>query len=295
MLRSLYMKQYVFFVQMQSHVLAALLFERYVRFFGSLHLAFEMSCDTEYLEKTAFDFFGNVVFVVLYCKQLFGWFLYKPSNLLWAFSPKKNTNFPKWRWVRSKNICLRSALSFSLVVIKKYVLRTSWGLSFLGTILVYCSNAESRFACASFRRLRLVLWLFTSCVWDVVRHRIHKNLIFFGDVVFVVLYCVQLSWCFSSKPSEKYWSISPKGKHKLSKTTMSTFEKCLFELSFAFFSGCNYKNCFVTFLSSLYLEKYVFFVRMHSHVSAAPVLEGFVWYFGSLHPGFEMSCDIEYL
>ena len=43
------MKQYVFFVQMQRHVLAALFFERYVRYFGSLHPAFEMSCDTEYL------------------------------------------------------------------------------------------------------------------------------------------------------------------------------------------------------------------------------------------------------
>ena len=31
--------------------------------------AFEMSCDTEYLKKTAFDFFGNVVSVVLYCVQ----------------------------------------------------------------------------------------------------------------------------------------------------------------------------------------------------------------------------------
>ena len=32
-----------------------------------------------------------------------------------------------------------------------------------------------------------------------------------------------------------------------------------------------------------------------SHVLAALVFEGYVWYFGSLHPAFEMSCDIEYL
>ena len=32
---------------------------------------------------------------------------------------KENTNFPKWRWVRSKNVCLSSALLFSLVVTKK--------------------------------------------------------------------------------------------------------------------------------------------------------------------------------
>ena len=43
------------------------------------------------------------------------------------------------------------------------------------------------------------------------------------------------------------------------------------------------------------MEQYVFVIQMQSHVSAAPVLEGYVWYFGSLHPAFEMSCDIEYL
>ena len=173
MLRSLYMKQYVFFVQIPSYVLAALFFERYVRYFGSLHPAFESSCDTEYLEKTAFASFGNVVFVVSYCVQL---------------------------------------------------------------------------------------------IW----------------------------WC-SSKPSEKFWAISPKRKHKLSKKTFTTFQKCLFELSFAFLFGCNYKKCFETFLRSLYLEQYVFFVQMQSHVSAAPVLEGYDWYFGSLHPAFVMSCEIQYL
>ena len=42
---------------------------------------------------------------------------------------KENTNFAKWHWVRSKNICSSSALLFSLVVTNKYVLRTPWGLS----------------------------------------------------------------------------------------------------------------------------------------------------------------------
>ena len=31
---------------------------------------------------------------------------------------KENTNFPKWRWVRSRNVCLSSALLFPLVVTK---------------------------------------------------------------------------------------------------------------------------------------------------------------------------------
>ena len=48
-LRSLYLKQYVFFVQMQSRVSAALVFEGYVWYFRSLHLASEMSWDIEYL------------------------------------------------------------------------------------------------------------------------------------------------------------------------------------------------------------------------------------------------------
>ena len=158
---------------MQSHVLAALVFGRYVWYIGSFHLAFEMSCDTEYLEK--------------------------------------------------------------------------------------------------------------------------QLLIFFGNVVFVVSYCVQLFWWCPSKPSKNYWATSPKGKHILSKTTFSTFQKCLFELSFASFFGCNYKKCFETFLRSLYLEQYKIFVQMQSHLSAAPDFEGHVWYFWSLHPAFEMSCDIEYL
>ena len=34
---------------------------------------------------------------------------------------------------------------------------------------------------------------------------------------------------------------------------------------------------------------------MQSHVSAAPDFGGYLWYFGSLHPAFEMSCVIEYL
>ena len=45
------------------------------------------------------------------------------------FHRKENTNFPKWRWVRSKNVFLSSALLFSSVVAKKVVFKTSWDLS----------------------------------------------------------------------------------------------------------------------------------------------------------------------
>ena len=130
MLRSLYMKQYVFFVQMPSQVLAVLFFERYVRHFRSLHPAFEMSCDTEYLEKNSFWFFrkrglcrfGLCAIVLMIFVQN------RPKNNGRSHR-KENTSFPKWRGVRSTNVCLSSALLSSLVVTKKNVLKTSWGLS----------------------------------------------------------------------------------------------------------------------------------------------------------------------
>ena len=62
----------------------------------------------------------------------------------------------------------------------------------------FCSTAVLGFACASFWRLRLVLWFFTSCVWGVLRYRIliKTAFDFFGNVVFVVLYCMHLFWWF---------------------------------------------------------------------------------------------------
>ena len=73
-----------------------------------------------------------MVVVILYCVQFFWWFSSfgpnLPRNIGW-FQRKRNSNFPKRRWVRSKNVCLSSALIFSLVVTKNYVFRTSWGLS----------------------------------------------------------------------------------------------------------------------------------------------------------------------
>ena len=226
------------------------------------------------------------------------------------FQRKENTNFPKRRLVRSKNVCLSSALLFSLAITTKVVLKLSWDLSTwnntcllfkcrvtfrlrqfskatFGTLAVYilrlrclgisntyknnfcflsktetlqndvvyvpemsfsallgwilCSNAASPFGCDIFWTLRSVIWLFTSCVWDVLRCRIliKTAFDFFGKVVFVVLYCVQLFWWFSHKPSEKYWALSPEVKHKISKKTLSTFQNCLFERCSDFFFGCN--------------------------------------------------------
>ena len=116
----------------------------------------------------------------------------------------ENTNFPKRRWARSKKVFLSSALLFSLVV-RKNMFWELPDISLHETIRVFCSNAESHFGCAISRRLSLSLWLFTSWVWDVLRYRklVKTAFDFFGNVVFVVLYCKQLFWCFSYKPSEK--------------------------------------------------------------------------------------------
>ena len=115
---------------MPCHVLAAVFFRRYVRCFGSLHPAFEMSCDTEYLEKNSFWFFrkrrlrrfGLCAIVLMIFVQTV-----RENN--GRSHRKENTNFPKRRLVLSKNVCLCSALLFSLAATKKYVLRTSWDLS----------------------------------------------------------------------------------------------------------------------------------------------------------------------
>ena len=165
-----------------------------------------------------------------------------PKNNGWSHR-KENTNFPKQRRVRSKNVCWNSALLFSLVVTKKIVLWNSWDLS-------TWNNTCFLFKCRVTFRLRQTskatfgtLALYILRLRCVAISKTYKNSFWFlfGNVVFVVLYCMQLFWCFSYKPSEKLWAIWPKGKHKLSKTSLDTFLKYLFELCFAFFFGCNEK------------------------------------------------------
>ena len=120
MLRSLYMKQYVFFVQLQSHVSAALFSpERYVRYFGSLHPACEVSCDTEYLKRQLLIFSEtwspSFCFV---CNCFDDFHINLPKNI-GRIHRNQNTKFPKRRWVRSKKVFLSAALFLSLVVTKE--------------------------------------------------------------------------------------------------------------------------------------------------------------------------------
>ena len=106
---------------------------------------------------------------------------------------KENTNFPKRRGVLSKFVCLNSAFVFSLVVTRKYVLRTSWGLStwnntcFLFKCRVtfwlrYLSNA-------TFGTLALyILRLRCFAIQNTLKKKTAFD--FYGNVVFVVLDCV---------------------------------------------------------------------------------------------------------
>ena len=115
---------------MQSQVLAALFFSQsYVRCFGSLHPAFEMSCDIEYLKKHFWFFRKRGHRRSVLCAIVLIIFVQNLPKKIGRFYSKENTNFPKRRWVCSKNACLSSASLSSLVVTKKWVLRTCWDLS----------------------------------------------------------------------------------------------------------------------------------------------------------------------
>ena len=80
---------------------------------------------------------------------------------------------------------------------------------------------------------------------------LYKQLLVFGNVIFVVFECLQWSWWFSYNLLKDYRATSPKRKQKFSKTVLSTFQKTLFELCSAGFFGCNWKSCFENFLRSL--------------------------------------------
>ena len=144
-------------------------------------------------------------------------------------------------------------------------------------------------------RIELCLACFSSCEWERCCEKFER-LMFVN--YYLALFDFGVGFCLRwfSKATISTWALSilrlrclvisktyeknfvSWAKHKFSRTTLSTFQKCLFELSFASFFGCNYKKCFETFLRSLYLNQYMFFVKMQSHVWAALVVESFVWY-----------------
>ena len=107
------------FVRLWCWALPALVFEESVWYFGSLHPAFEMSWDIEYLGKQLLIFletWSSSFCIVCNCFDDFRANL--PKNF-GRFHRKENTKFPKRRWVRSKNVFLSSGGLVASVVTNK--------------------------------------------------------------------------------------------------------------------------------------------------------------------------------
>ena len=195
---------------MQSHVLAALFFpERYVWNLAVyiLHLRC-LAIPNTY--ENGFWFFWNLglrrfvlcAFVLMIFVQTF-------RKKIGDLAERKTSTFQNdVEYVPKMSVW--ALLCFFLWFYLKNMFWELPEVSLLGTIRVFCLNAESRFGWASFRRLRLVLWLFTSCVWDVLWYR-------------TLIKTALFSW----------------GKLKNSKTTLSTFQKCLLERCSDFLFGCS--------------------------------------------------------
>ena len=182
---------------MQSHVLAAPDFEGYVCSFGSLHPAFELSCDIEYLYK-------QLLFI------------------------EQNRNFPKRRWLRSRNVFLSSARLDSLVVNRKSCFE-----NFLRSL--YLEQYVFSFKCrVTFRMRQTSKATFGTLALYILRLR-----------CLVISNTYKNTFCFISKieifqndveyvPEMSFWAL--------------LIDSLV----------VNRKSCFENFLRSLYLEQYVF-------------------------------------
>ena len=233
-----------------------------------------------------------MVCVVLYCVQLFWQFSSKPSENIGRFHRKENTNFPKRRLVRSKNVFLSSGRLVALVVTKNYVLRTSWGLS---TWKKTCFL----FICRVTFGLR---WLSKAAFdngFQVVYLRYTVTIVKKQFFIFWKRGLRRFGLCtiflkLSVQIFEKCRPMSPKPINLPLKMKLREAQSLRFELCFACFSSCEWKSCCEKFEINV-CEILPIFVRLQCWVLPALVFKGYVYYFGSLHPAFEMSCDTEYL
>ena len=157
-------------------------------------------------------------------------------------------------------------------------------VSLLGTIRVFCSNAESRLGCAGCRKLRLIMG-FKSCIWDIHYQLLKKHFFVFwkrglrrfGLYTFFLKLSVQIF--------EKCRPMSPKPIKIPLKMTLREAQSLRFELCFACFSSCEWKVCCEKFEINV-CELIPIFVQLQSWVLPALVFDGYVWYFGSLYPAF---------
>ena len=210
---------------MQSRVSAALVFEGYILYFRSLHIASEMSSDIDYLKKQ-----------LLFLEQ--------------------NRNFPKRRWVRSKNIFLSSGGLDSLVVNKKAVLRTCWDLStwnntcFLFKCRVkfglrYFSNAT--FGTLALHILRLRCLAIPNTYINSICFFWKRGLRRFVLRAFVLMVFPQtfrkILGDFTERKTQNF------------QKDVEYVPKMSFWALLCFFSVLTKENCFENFLRSLYLEQ----------------------------------------
>ena len=135
----------------------------------------------------------------------------------------------------------------------------------------FCSNRESLFGCARLRRLRLVFWLFTSCVWYVLQYRILKKTAsdFFLET-WSSSFCIVCNWFddFRKNHPKSIGLFHQKESTNFAKRRWVRF-KIVFLSSALLFALVVVKKYVLRTSWGLCLEKYVFFVQMQSQVSAA--------------------------
>ena len=182
-----------------------------------------------------------MVFVVSYCMQLFWWLPYKPSEKNWAISPKRKDQLSKMTLSRFQECLFELCFAFFFGCKKKYVLRTSWGLStWKNTCFLFKCRvmfrprqfSKARFGTSALYILGLRCLAIPNTYKNSFRFSFRKR-----GLRRFVLYAIVLM--FFVRTFQKKWAISPHGKHQLSKTTLSTFQKSLFGLCSVWFYGCN--------------------------------------------------------
>ena len=224
-----------------------------------------------------------------------GYRLVKKKQFLFL---EQNRNFPKRRWVSSKNVFLSSGGLDSLVVYKKAVLRTCWDLStWNNTCCLFKFRVTFRLRYlppnATFGTLALYI-LRLRCL---AIPNTYKNSFWFFSETWSPSFCIVCN-CFDDSrtdPPKFIGRIHRNQNTKLPKRRWVRSKNVFLSAALLFSLVVTEEKCFENFLRSLYLEQYVFFVQIHSRILAALVFEGYVWYFWYLHLASEMSSDIEYL
>ena len=212
--------------------------------------------------------------------------------------------------------------SFSVIIVFDLLIFEGWKLGSFDTHYMQGSGIFSRFSYYSFLLWRKhflksecdievfwcpdtspTTWLekpeerATKSVWDVLRYRrLKKQLLIFSETW-------SRSFCIVCNCFDDFRTNLPKCIGRIYREQNTKFPKrrwvrsknVSLSAALLFSLVVNKKNCFEKFLRLHYLEHYVFFVQMQSHVTAALVFEGYVWYFRSLHLAFETSCDTENL